>query len=149
MARKFGARTSRRVPQGGQLHMSSPSRRSFGVPNALGIQQDGDISDAHSERRLSRRASWTRPNILSKLMSQDEELGIKSPTSERPPIPSALHAREPDSTPLPVISMTVLSIVSVPAHPLLPLFSAPCRLCWGSSCPRTFRCHSCSSWSRV
>lgn len=147
MARKFSSRTSRRVPQGGQLHMSSPSRRSFGVPNALGIQHDGDIVDVH-ERRLSGRASWTRPNILSRLITEDEELGVKSPTSERPPIPSALHAREPDSTPLPVISMIVLSIVSAP---LVRFYhgSHRRRPCLGSSCPPTYRCRSCSSWSKV
>ncbi|KAF8438998.1 hypothetical protein L210DRAFT_3761196 [Boletus edulis BED1] len=112
MARKLGSRPSAQLPQAGQrqLHMSSPSRRSFGVPNALGIQDDGEIADIHDLRRPSRRASWMRSNILSVLTNQEEELGVKSPTSERPPIPSALHAREPDSTPLPVLSMIVLSI---------------------------------------
>lgn len=147
MARNFGSRTSRRVPQAGHLHMSSSSRRSFGVPNALGIH-DGNISDG-DERWLSQRASWTRPNILSRLISQDDELGVKSPPSERPPIPSALHAREPDSTPLPVMSMIVLSIVSAPLHsPFLPLLSVV-RPCSGSSFPQTYRCRSCSSWLRV
>ncbi|KAG8216693.1 hypothetical protein J3R82DRAFT_6899 [Butyriboletus roseoflavus] len=108
MARKLGARIPTQVPRAGYLHMSSPSRRSFGVPNAPGILRDGEVSDLH-ERRQSRRASWIQPSILSRLMSQDDEL-VKSPTSERPPIPSALHAREPDSTPLPGLSMIVLSI---------------------------------------
>ncbi|KAH0835856.1 hypothetical protein J3R83DRAFT_9725 [Lanmaoa asiatica] len=109
MARKLGSRTSTQAPRTGQLHMSSPSRRSFGVPDALGIQHDGETTDLH-ERRLSRRPSWIRPNVISRLMSHEEELGVKLPTTERPPIPSALHAREPDSTPLPVLSMVVLSI---------------------------------------
>ena len=111
MARKFSSRTPRRVPQDSQPHMSSPPRRSFGVPNALGIHHPGDILDV-DERRISRQASWTRSNILSRLISQDDDSVIKSPASERPPIPSALHARELDSTPLPVVSMIVLSIVS-------------------------------------
>ena len=111
MARKLGSRIPTQVPRTGQLHMSSPSRRSFGVPNAPGTLRDGEISDVH-EPRQSRRASWIQPNILSRLVNQDDEL--KSPTSERPPIPSALHARELDSTPLPVLSMIVLSIVSAP-----------------------------------
>ena len=148
MARKVsGSRTSIQVPLAGQrqLHMSSPSRRSFGVPNVLGIQQDGEPADIHP----SRHASWVRPNILSMLTSQDEELGVKSPTSERPPIPSALHVREPDSTPLPVLSMIVLSIVSAPIARLFPLFSASSRPCLGSSCLQTCQCHSCSSWSKV
>lgn len=117
MARKPGPRTSSRVPQTGQrqLHMSSPPRRSFGVPNALGIQHDGEISDVRDSSRQPRSTSWIRPNIFSLLTNHDEELGVKSPTSERPPIPSALHVREPDSTPLPALSMIVLSIVSVPS----------------------------------
>jgi hypothetical protein len=147
MARKPG---SSRVPQTGQrqLYMSSPSRRSFGVPNALGIQHDGEISAVRDSSRQSRRTSWIRPNILSMLTSRDEELGVKSPTSERPPIPSALHVREPDSTPLPALSMIVLSIVSVLAR-FLPRFSASCRPCLGNFCLQTHRCPSCSSWSKV
>lgn len=123
MARKLGSRTSAQVSQAGRINMSSPSRRSFGVPDASGLLRDGEISDAR-ERRLSPRTSWIRPNILSRLMNQDEEL-VKSTTSERPPIPSALPAREPDSTPLPVLSMIVLSIVSVS---LARIYHGPHRL---------------------
>ncbi|KAF9239817.1 hypothetical protein BU15DRAFT_87832 [Melanogaster broomeanus] len=88
-------------------HISLPQRRTFGVPNALGIQAEGEVQ----EREQSSRIPRTRLPFLPGSRSQDEEIGaIKSPTSERPPIPSALHAREPDSTPLPVLSMIVLSI---------------------------------------
>ncbi|KAF9225966.1 hypothetical protein BS17DRAFT_777966 [Gyrodon lividus] len=92
--------------------MSLPPRRSFGVQNALGIQAEGDIRESAASRESGqpKHASWARPSFLSRLTSQDEEIGVKSPTSQRPPIPSALHAREPDSTPLPVLSMIVLSI---------------------------------------
>ncbi|KIJ61807.1 hypothetical protein HYDPIDRAFT_95562 [Hydnomerulius pinastri MD-312] len=88
---------------------SRPSRRSFGVPNALGIHDTG------TESRQSRRISGTenqrnRPSFLSRLRSHDEEIGVKSPTLERPPIPSALRPGEADSTPLPTLSMIVLSI---------------------------------------
>lgn len=151
MTPRLGSRTSARVPQVAQrqLHMSSPSRRSFGVTNALGIQQDGEIADGQDSRRPLRRASWIRPNILSVLTSQDEDPGIKSPTSERPPIPSALHVREPDATPLPVLSMIVLSIVSAPFSRYPPQCSASNRPCLESFCLQTYRCRSCSSWSKV
>lgn len=151
MARKLGPRTPAQVPQPAQrqLNMSSPSRRSFGVPNALGIQHDAEIQDAHDPRRPPRRASWIRPNILSVLTNQGDEPGVKSPTSERPPIPSALHVREPDATPLPVLSMIVLSIVSEPIARFLPDLSPLSRPCLGSSCPQTYQRPSCSSWSKV
>ncbi|KAF8842416.1 major facilitator superfamily MFS-1 [Paxillus ammoniavirescens] len=95
-------------------HFSLPPRRSFGVPNALGIlAAEADIQESAMTtsrgREQPKRISWAQP-ILSRLRSQDEETSVKSPASERPPIPSALHAREPASTPLPVLSMVVLSI---------------------------------------
>ncbi|KAH7887062.1 hypothetical protein F5I97DRAFT_1872838 [Phlebopus sp. FC_14] len=94
---------------------SLPPRRSFGVPNALGIQLgQGDTSESAPPRGRG-QSRWTssaqnqhRTSFLSRLMHHDEEAAVKSP--ERPPIPSALHARESDATPLPVLSMIVLSI---------------------------------------
>ncbi|KIK99195.1 hypothetical protein PAXRUDRAFT_823028 [Paxillus rubicundulus Ve08.2h10] len=96
-------------------HFSSSPRRSFGVPNALGIlAAEADIQEStmttNRERGQPRCISWAQPSFLSRLRNQDEEIGVKSPTSERPPIPSALHAREPTSTSLPVLPMVVLSI---------------------------------------
>jgi hypothetical protein len=44
----------------------------------------------------------------------DEEEAVGAGAAERPPIPSALQpANEPDTTPLPALSMIVLSIVSL------------------------------------
>ncbi|KAG9313618.1 hypothetical protein JVU11DRAFT_5950 [Chiua virens] len=82
MARKLGTRAPRQLPHAGQLHMSSPSRRSFGVPNAPGIQQVGEISDGYYGQ-LRRASSWVRPNILSRLMNQDEELDVKPQKSDK------------------------------------------------------------------
>ena len=71
------------------------------------------------------------------------------PSSEQPPIPSALApATEVDSSPLPTLSMVVLSIVR------LPCFFAHVRLtthrrCSVNSCPQMYQCRFCSSWSRV
>lgn len=65
------------------------------------------VSFSQRKHRPSRNAVWRAP--------VDEESGMVSPAiSERPPIPSALVTPgETLSTPLPVLPMIVLSIVSV------------------------------------
>ncbi|KAI6124486.1 major facilitator MFS-1 [Pisolithus croceorrhizus] len=86
-----------------------PTRRSFGVPNALGIQLHGDAGppSAGWDDEQSSVASTSRVQPRTSLPSGHT---VKSPASERPPIPSALHGGESGMTPLPFLSMTVLSI---------------------------------------
>lgn len=86
-----------------------PPRRLFGVPNALGIQLHGDASPP-SASLDDRQSSATSPPRIQPRASFPHGHTVKSPTSERPPIPSALHGGESGMTPLPILSMTVLSI---------------------------------------
>ncbi|KAI0631169.1 major facilitator MFS-1 [Trametes polyzona] len=96
-----------------------PPRRVFG-PGDSALDVDEDPFDSPREegrnaRRPSGRVSFSRlvhkPSILSRWSrAGDEESGITQ-TPERPPIPSALQPPgEVSATPLPVLSMIVLSI---------------------------------------
>ncbi|KAG1753532.1 major facilitator superfamily domain-containing protein [Suillus paluster] len=90
---------------------NAPQRRFFGMRNDT--EEDDELSRLE---RSTRRASaggqnHRRPSFVSRWRrSTDTESAIKSPMFERPPIPNALRGSESDSTPLPVLSMTVLSI---------------------------------------
>jgi hypothetical protein len=98
-----------------------PPRRSFGLAvndSAL----DDDDSQSLGERTPTRRVlgpvsfgqNQHRPSIVSRWRStlDAESRRTLSPVGERPPIPSALQpSKEIYSTPLPMLSMIVLSIV--------------------------------------
>ena len=97
-----------------------PPGRVFG-PNTSDATADAFVqsqgSDPQSARRPSARVSFSgltrKPSILSRWSraGEDEESGLMQPP-ERPAIPSALQAPgEAYATPLPVLSMIVLSIV--------------------------------------
>lgn len=99
-----------------------PPRRVFG-PSHLAQAAEVDARGAEGDatqgvRRPSTRVSISslvgKPNIFnrwSRAGDGDEESGIAQPL-ERPAIPSALQASgEVYATPLPVLSMIVLSIV--------------------------------------
>ncbi|KAL4079551.1 hypothetical protein J3A83DRAFT_4210583 [Scleroderma citrinum] len=93
-----------------------PSRRTFGTPNTLGIEFDVDATQPSTSGRGgqshsgSESQTQSRSGFLSRLRSHRHSNVMKSPTSERPPIPSALHNKESGATPLPILSMIVLSI---------------------------------------
>jgi hypothetical protein len=99
--------------------MSSTPRRSFGIDeSALDDNSDTPASLSGGEqRRILGRVSFNqsqhKPSFTSRWRSgQDEEGGIAAEVPGRPPIPSALEPKgESYSTPLPVLSMIVLSIV--------------------------------------
>lgn len=78
----------------------------------------------------------------------DDELPL-SPSGgggDKPPIPSALPQHsEPYVSPLPLLPMVVLSIVSN-CKALCLYVLMPRRLCWESSCQQTFRLRSCYLW---
>ncbi|KAL6306396.1 hypothetical protein BKA93DRAFT_824233 [Sparassis latifolia] len=92
-----------------------PPRRIFGAdgPAAEAGEQSGGAQQA-SGRRASGRVSFstirTKPSFIGRWRGHpDEEVGALTP--ERPPIPSALQPPgEVYATPLPVLSMIVLSI---------------------------------------
>ncbi|KAI0642721.1 major facilitator MFS-1 [Trametes meyenii] len=97
-----------------------PPRRVFG-PGDSALDVDEDAADVQTgglqgTRRPSRRMSFSRlmhkPSILSRWSrAGDEESGGIVQTPERPAIPSALQPPgEVYATPLPTLSMTVLSI---------------------------------------
>lgn len=75
-------------------------------------EEDDDPSGLErSTRRASAGPNHRRQSFISRWRtSTDVESAIKSPTPERPPIPNALRGSESDSTPLPALSMIVLSI---------------------------------------
>lgn len=75
-------------------------------------------------------------------------------TSEQALIPSALeHKGEPPTTPLPKLSMIVLSIVRVHFRDLyarqISNLTTYNRQCWASSCQQMCRLRSSCSWSKV
>lgn len=74
-------------------------------------EEDDDPSGLErSTRRASAGPNHRRHSFISRWRtSTDVESAIKSPL-ERPPIPNALRGSESDSTPLPALSMIVLSI---------------------------------------
>ena len=99
-----------------------PPRRVFG-PGESALDIESDAPQPHDDnvdrvRRPSGRVSFSglvrKPSLLSRWSRAgggDEESGI-TPTPERPAIPSALQQPgEVYATPLPVLSMIVLSIV--------------------------------------
>lgn len=94
-----------------------PPRRVFGPGDtALDVDNDTQAAYGNGSQPLLQRASEQvsgivrKPSIFSRWKG-DEESGT-SQTPERPAIPSALQAPgEAYSTPLPVLSMIVLSIV--------------------------------------
>ncbi|EGO03767.1 hypothetical protein SERLA73DRAFT_102048 [Serpula lacrymans var. lacrymans S7.3] len=92
---------------------STPPRRSFGVVNS---PLDGSttspgpaLANEPPGRRFLGRLSSSYSQRRASATRTDEEAAVKS-SMERPPIPNALQAGEPYSTPLPVLSMIVLSI---------------------------------------
>lgn len=99
--------------------MSSTPRRVFGVDeSALDVNDTPGSAAGREQHRVQGRVSFNqsqrKPSFISRWRrNQDEEDGL-GPTSpaERPPIPSALEPKgESYSTPLPTLSMIVLSIV--------------------------------------
>ncbi len=105
--------------------MTSTSRRSFGISeSALDANNDTPGSLPGSEqRRILGRISFNqgnhKPSFTSRWRrSQDEEDGVRPAVPERPPIPSALEPKGELYTPLPVLSMIVLSIVRILTSPM-------------------------------
>jgi len=127
---------------------SVPQRRVFGMRNV--IDDDDEPSGLErSTRRASGGQNFRRQSFVSRWKrSPDLEDAIKSPMSERPPIPNALRGSESASTPLPILSMTVLSIVSFRTN-LSDVTDKASRPCLGSFCLPTSPCHFCFSWSKV
>lgn len=139
-----------------------PPRRVFGPgDSALDVDEDGAETQpgaSLSARRPSGRVSFSRlvhkPSILSRWSRTGDEESGATETPERPSIPSALQPPgEVYATPLPVLSMIVLSIV----RPFLQsLCACACgtercafRQCSANSSPPTYPLPSCSSWWKV
>jgi hypothetical protein len=136
-------------PKIGSLRsLNAPPRRFFGMRNDT--EEDDDPSGLErSTRRASAGPNHRRHSFISRWRtSTDVESAIKSPPLERPPIPNALRGSESDSTPLPALSMIVLSIVSVCVH-LHDMANQVPRLCLESFFPPTSPCRFSFSWSKV
>ena len=107
-----------------------PPSRVFG-PSATALDGEPDALRRENSRstigRMSLSGFVRRPSILSRWTgtSGDEESGAMQ-TPDKPAIPSALQPSEAYSTPLPALSMVVLSIVSLfIAFVLIPLIDVP------------------------
>jgi hypothetical protein len=128
---------------------STVPRRSFGVDeSALDDEetQGSNSSDINPARRFLGRISFggshRRPSFISQWRrTADEEGGLGAISlPERPPIPSALQpGGEVYTTPLPALSMIVLSIVRWSSFSRKTLALSVClvRQCWGSFCLQT------------
>lgn len=139
--------------------MSGPAitrGRTIGPPQtALLVDETPAGRTEHSPRPGSRFSPLRIPFVSRLLRRWGKGRNGRSqsrppPSSERPPIPSALApAMETDSSPLPILSMVVLSIVSFTC--CVRTFSTyrSIRLYWANFCPQMYRRRSCSSWSRV
>lgn len=102
-------------------------------------------------RFLPRRIPFVSRFVRRWGKGRDERSQSRSPPSEQPPpIPSALApAIEVDSSPLPTLSMVVLSIVRSPYFACIHIGLAIHRRCWVNSYRQMYRHRSYSSWSRV
>lgn len=91
--------------------MSMPAHRTFGTnESALDVDNDDEPSIA---RRVLSFGQQHRPSFTSRWRNSENLQGeLPTPTTERPPIPTMMQpAGEIYTTPLPVLSMIVLSIV--------------------------------------
>jgi hypothetical protein len=101
-----------------RISTSTPPRRTFALGAGDSALDDNDTTPVAAASRLGRMSfgqSQHRSSFAARWRGVADEEGRLTgmPTSERPPIPSALQpSGEPCTTPLPVLSMTVLSIVS-------------------------------------
>jgi hypothetical protein len=99
-----------------------------------------------TQRQNAPRVSFSavrhhRPSVGQRWRAiADEEGGLDGSVLDKPPIPSALGAAG-DVTPLPILSMIVLSIVSWAVSFVaagLAHMTMVHRRCWASFCPPTF-----------
>lgn len=137
-----------------------PPRRMFGPDESsggdAGTHTPNQPSDSPQGRRMSARVSFSalrKPSFsLLRRSTVDEEAGEGSVVPDKPAIPSALQQSEAYTTPLPTLSMVVLSIVSVIlACGVLSCdyMRVHCRLCLESSCRPMSPHHSYCSWYKV
>jgi hypothetical protein len=133
---------------GGLRSLNAPPRRFFGMRNDT-EENDDPSGVEHSTRRASGGQNHRRQSFVSRWRtSTDVESAIKSPILERPPIPDALRRSESDSTPLPALSMIVLSIVSFCMH-LRDMTDRVPRPCLENFFLPTLQCRFSFSWSKV
>ncbi|KAF8186962.1 major facilitator superfamily domain-containing protein [Mycena galopus ATCC 62051] len=94
-----------------------PPRRSFG-PNDSAVDDSPETADRNRVRSFIGRLSFgnfsqRRPSFASPLRNVGEDAGAEpsTPRTERPPIPTMMQSSaETYATPLPILSMIVLSI---------------------------------------
>lgn len=134
--------------------ISLPPRRIFGTGEVAASGDEQPLAGGGAQqtvRRPSGRVSFStvkRPSFASRSTVQDEEAGLViPPTPERPPIPNALQPGEAYSTPLPILSMFVLSIVCIASYePQIIRLNVTCRRCLANSCLRMYQRLSYCSW---
>ena len=144
--------------------MSALNSRSSSVPSRSFGRLDSAISEGSNEalpREISAARRFLGRISLGNLrrgrqsfgsFRRDGEAPLPTPKSDRPPIPTMKPSREVYSTPLPKLSMVVLSIVSNNNFNeiiVIFVYFSIKRLCLVNSYPRMFRLHSYYSWSEV
>lgn len=136
----------------------STHRRTFGPDeSAVDVEDSPGPSQRPSSyfdhRRQPGRGSIShsnpRPSALRWRGTIDDDELPTEPSQDKPAIPSALqNPREEYSTPLPTLSMIVLSIVCLPRRNfhfrIIEIMID--RLCWENSCRQMFPPHFCYSW---
>ena len=139
------------------LETPSPSSQPFGfVPPAVRSQDNpGRVSFSQPAFRRPSGIPLTRTftgGTTGGRSVRDTE-ALLSPVSERPPIPNALAGGSLHgvyATPLPILPLIVLSIVSfVESHRLNTSWKRQIRPCSENSYRPMFVHHSCSLWSKV
>lgn len=137
-----------------------PARRTFGLDESsggdIGTRTPIQTSESFQATRNSARVSFSalrKPSLsILRRSTVDEETGEGSVVQDKPAIPSALQQSEAYTTPLPTLSMVVLSIVSVillAEAVSCDYMRVPCRPCLESSCRPMFLHPSYCSWYKV
>lgn len=127
-------------------------RRSFGVQDSAlddeETAQPGVVRRVFS--RLSFGGSQHRPSFTSLWRSGDDNSGTPHTGLERPPIPTMIQpSGEVYTTPLPTLSMIVLSIVRIPDVYYAVWNNTAYRLCLANFSQRMSQRRFCYSWSKV
>ena len=94
--------------------LSALASRVFGEQNDTDFEGANAMPKQPKPTELLSRTTYDQPSKPMHTQGRDLENGLPSPAkSERPPIPSALPSSgEAATTPLPILPMIVLSIVS-------------------------------------
>jgi hypothetical protein len=130
----------------------NPQRRSFGVQDSA--LDDEETAQPSVVRRVLGRISFGgsqhRPSFTSRRGNEEDTPETPNTASDRPPIPTMIQsAGEVYTTPLPTLSMIVLSIVRITNLYRAMWNNTAYRPCLANSSQRMSQHRFCCSWSKV